>query len=71
MHRGQGRVKLDPTQSRSETTGDDEVVVLPVFSDGEGMLGVEVPASFVSARLVAVHNVERAAALVSSPEREP
>lgn len=50
-------MKLDPAQSLSEATGDDEVVVLPVFSDGEGMLGVKVPASFVSARLVAVHKL--------------
>lgn len=50
-------MKLDPAHSRSETTGDDEVIVLPVFTNGEGMLGVEVPASFVSTRLVAVHKL--------------
>ena len=50
-------MKPDPAQSLGKSTGDDELVVFPVLSDGEGMLGVKVPASFVSARLVAVHKL--------------
>jgi len=57
VHRWQGRVKLDPAQSLDSTAGHDEVVILPVLPDGEGMSSVEVPASFVSARLVTVHKL--------------
>ena len=50
-------MKPDPAQSLGKSTGDDELVVFPVLSDGEGMLGVKIPASFVSARFVAVHEL--------------